>query len=132
MTEKDLKRLSRSELLELLLIQTKQTERLSQELEKTERLLADRNLKMEKAGDLAQAALAVNGVMESAQAAAKQYLDNMARMEQETKARCEKMLAEAKQEAAQILREARKAEKKPVSDQELIDDIYALLDKKNE
>lgn len=109
MTDKELKRLSRAELLELLLIQTKETERLTKKLEKAEKMLVDRQLRMEKAGDIAQAALAVNGVMEAAQAAAQQYLDNIARMEKETAARCEKMLIAARREAARILKEAREA-----------------------
>jgi len=107
MTEKELKRLSRSELLELLLIQTKETERLTQQLAEAEQALSDRQLRLEKAGDIAQAALEINGVMEAAQAAARQYLDNIARMEQEARQRCEQMLRDARQEAEQILREAK-------------------------
>ena len=125
MTDKELKRLSRSELLELLLIQTKETEKLAKKLEAAEKMLSDRRLRMEKAGDIAHATLEINGVMEAAQAAARQYLDNIAQMEQEAQLRCEKMLQNAQQEAAQILRKAKKAE---VSDQDLIGEIYALLD----
>ena len=84
MTEKELKHLSRAELLELLLLQTKETERLMKKLEKADRMLSDRYLQVEKAGDLAHAVLEVNGIMEAAQAAAQQYLDNIIRMEQET------------------------------------------------
>lgn len=130
MTEKELKRLSRSELLELLLIQTKETERLSKRLEKAETMLADRQLRLEKAGDIAHAALDINGVMEAAQAAAQQYLDNIARMEQETAQKCEKMLSDARQAAAQILKEAKKAPKAAMPELDLIGEIYALLDDK--
>ena len=63
MTEKELKRLSRSELLELLLAQTKEAERLEKKLEKAERMLSDRRLQLEKAGDIAHAALEINGVI---------------------------------------------------------------------
>lgn len=57
--------------------------------------------------------------MEAAQAAARQYLDNMARLEAETKERCEKMLRDARQEADRILREANeeKTAEKPVPEQ---------------
>lgn len=91
MTEKELKRLSRSELLELLLIQTRERELLEEKLEEAERKLEDRQLRMEKAGDIAQAALAINGVMEAAQAAARQYLESIERMERETRQHCEEM-----------------------------------------
>lgn len=100
--EKKLKQFSRAELLELLLAQTKEIERLKKELETTEQLLADKNLHMQKAGDLAHAVLQVNGVMEAAQAAAQQYLDNMVQMELETKQRCQKLIEEAMQKAEQI------------------------------
>ena len=100
MTEKELKKLSRAELLELLLIQTRETERLTRQLEKAEKMLTDRQLRLDKAGDIAQAALAINGVMEAAQAAARQYLDNIARMEEETRLRCEKLLEDARRAAA--------------------------------
>jgi hypothetical protein len=99
MTPKELKRLGRAELLELLLEQSKEVERLRKKLKKLEDLLEERQLQVTQAGDLAQATLAVNGVMEAAQNAAKQYLDNIAAMEAETRARCDAMLAQARGEA---------------------------------
>ena len=72
MKQKELKRLTRAELLEMLLAQTQESERLRERLETAQAKLADRDLKIAQSGDLAQAALAVNGVMEAAQAAAKQ------------------------------------------------------------
>ena len=102
MTEKELKKLSRAELLELLLIQTRETERLQVQLEMAQQKIRDRNLQIREAGDLAQAVMAVNGVMDAAHAAASQYLENIARMEAETKVQCEKMLEEARAKAERI------------------------------
>lgn len=124
MTEKELKRLRRSELLELLLIQTRETERLQKKLEQAERELADRNLRIEKAGNIAQAALEINGVMEAAQAAAQQYLDSIARMEQQTARRCEAILQQSRKEAARRIREAARSQ----ADQSLIGEIHSPLD----
>ena len=101
MKEKSLKRLSRAELLELLLEQTRQTELLQEKLQKAEELLNQKYLKVQQAGDLAHAVLAINNVMEAAQNAAQQYLENIAAMEAETKARCEQMLRQAELENAQ-------------------------------
>lgn len=131
MTEKELKHLSRAELLELLLLQTKETERLMKKLEKADRMLSDRYLQVEKAGDLAHAVLEVNGIMEAAQAAAQQYLDNIIRMERETAQQCEKMLCDAREEAQKILREASTPRKTAVPEQDLIGEIYAILDGNN-
>ena len=46
--------------------------------------------------------LEINGVMEAAQAAANQYLENMAAMEQRTRIQCQQMLEEARREAERI------------------------------
>lgn len=107
MKDKNLRRLSRAELLELLLAQTQEAERLQKRLQEAEALLAERHLKLQNAGDLAQAVLAVNNVMEAAQQAAQQYLDNMVAMEAETKVRCQQLLEDARKEAAQIREQAR-------------------------
>lgn len=112
MNEKELKELGRRELLELLLLQTRRTEELETNLEETrrkyekleakleeaERKLNDRALALSDAGSIAEAAIRVNSVFESAEAAAKQYLDNIKecsdrsdRMMAYTKFRCEEM-----------------------------------------
>ena len=99
---KELKRLNRAELLELLLTQTRETERLQKELEETKAMLNDRNLRIQETGDLAQAVLSLNGVMEAAQAAANQYLENIQAMERETKEKCQLLLRQAREEAEKI------------------------------
>lgn len=103
---KSLSRLSRTELLELLLAQTQETERLQEKLKKAEAILMDRQLKIQNAGDLAHAVLEINNVMGSAQQAAQQYVENMAAMEAETKAKCEELIREAMEQAAQIRKDA--------------------------
>ena len=102
MTDKELKRLSRTDLLELLIEQTRETERLQTELDTVRQELEDKRLRVKQIGDLAHASLAVNGVMEAAQAAAQQYLDNIAAMEEETRRRCEQILRAVMIEAKKI------------------------------
>jgi hypothetical protein len=77
MTNKELARLSRGELLELLVKQSKQLDQLQQELEETQNKLACRNLEIENCGTLAEAVMRVNGVFAAADAAAAQYLENI-------------------------------------------------------
>ena len=86
MIEKKLKRLSRTELLELLVLQTKETERLQERVKELEAQLADRQIRIKDAGNLAQAVLEVNRIIEIAQTAADQYIENAIRIEQEAKA----------------------------------------------
>ena len=80
MTDKDLKRLRRDELLEMLIAQSKRTEQLERELEEARAALQSRDIFLEEAGSIAEAALRINGVFEAAQAAAQQYLDNIRRI----------------------------------------------------
>lgn len=94
---KRLKRLSRAELLELLLAQTMESERLQDELDKANQKLADRELKISSAGNLADAVLSVNGVMDAAQAAARQYIDNAQDILEQTKHKCELILKLARE-----------------------------------
>ena len=94
MTEKELKKLSRMDLLKLLMLQTKENERLQAELDAANAKLADRTLRVNRAGSIAKAALEINGVMEAAQAAAQQYLDNIKLVEAETRRKSALLLAE--------------------------------------
>ena len=77
MTEKDLKKLNRKQLLELLLQQTERAELLEAELELTKKKLADRIIKEKEAGSIAAAALSLSGIFEAAQAAADLYLESI-------------------------------------------------------
>ena len=77
MTEKEFRKLSRLELLEILTEQSRRIEELSQKLEETEKKLQSRKLQIEKAGSIAEASLQLNRVFEAAQAAADQYLENV-------------------------------------------------------
>ena len=106
MTDKELKRLSRSELLEMLIAQMKENEALQSRLELAEAQLNDRQIAVEKAGTLAEASLSLNGVFEAAEAAAQQYLENIERMSGQQETICRDMQAEAEAKAAEIVREA--------------------------
>lgn len=77
MTEKELKKLNRKQLLELLLQQAEKIELLETELEETKQKLSDKIIKEKEAGSIAAAALMLNGVFEAAQAAADQYLESI-------------------------------------------------------
>ena len=77
MTDKELKRLSRSELLKMLIMQIEANEQLRRQLKQMQAKLDDRRIIMERAGSIAEAALQLNGIFEAAQAAAEQYLDSV-------------------------------------------------------
>lgn len=84
MTEKELRRLSRRELLEMLITRTIENERLTEELQQARKELSDRELIQDRAGSMAEAALQLNGVFEAADRAAREYLENIRRRAEES------------------------------------------------
>lgn len=85
MTDRELKRLSRAELLEMLLAQIEENKALKEQLQETRDALEDRQIVIEKAGTMAEAALQLNGVFEAADRAARQYLENIRRKARESR-----------------------------------------------
>lgn len=83
MTDRELKKLSRAELLEMLVAQMKENEALSQRLQAAEAALESRRIEVEQSGTMAEAALRLNGIFEAADRAAEQYLENVRRMARE-------------------------------------------------
>lgn len=77
MTDRELRRLSRAELLEMLLAQAEENRRLKKRLQAAEAALSDRKIAVREAGTMAEAALKLNGVFEAADRAARQYLENL-------------------------------------------------------
>ena len=85
MTDRDLQHLSRTELLELLIAQMEENALLKLQLKSAMAQLEHKNIEILKAGSLAEAALELNGIFQAADAAAKQYLDNVRRLADEGK-----------------------------------------------
>ena len=83
MTPKELKRLSRRDLLEMLLELSKENEQLQAENEILKNRLESRRIEIENCGSIAQAALRLNGVFEAAQQACRQYIENIRLRSQE-------------------------------------------------
>lgn len=77
MYDKRLKRLSREELLEMLIEQKKEVERLKMENQALTEQLKNRRITIAQAGSIAEAALRLNGIFEIAQRAADEYLENV-------------------------------------------------------
>ena len=78
--EKEIKGLSRGDLLELLLAQTERVEELEAELAEVRKQAEARDIIIERSGTLAEAAMQINQVWQAADRAAAQYLSNVLRM----------------------------------------------------
>ena len=114
-TDLNLKRLKRADLLEMLLASEKENERLETQLKQVTAQLQNKEILIEKSGSIAEAALQLNGVFEAAQNAAAQYVETIQRqgeqllqdteercrlLEQQTQDTCNTMLADAEEEIA--------------------------------
>ncbi len=80
MTEKELLKLNKSEMLEIMLAQSREIDSLREQLAEAEARLEDRRITIEKAGSLAEASLKLTKVFEEAQKAADLYLENVKRL----------------------------------------------------
>ena len=108
MTDREFKRLSRAQLIDIIYqLQVKQEE-LTEENLKLKEELADKRIRLRQAGNIAEAALSIHNVMETAQAAAAQYLEEIRLMKAETAETCRATLEKAKAEAAAIINHAQK------------------------
>lgn len=161
MTEKEMRKLSRAELLEMMVEQSAQIHTLQEQLEVAEEKLHKREIIIDQAGSIAEASLQLNNVFEAAQEACKQYTDNIrqlserqesicARIEQESRqkaddyeaeviSRCEKLETNTKVRCAEMVAKAR-AEAREYWDSlsQKLEDFYqahaslqAFLDKKD-
>lgn len=77
MTEKELKRLSRADLLEMLIDQSVEMQKTKERLQQLEDELCSREIVIDNAGSIAEAAFQLNGVFEAAQASCEQYVENI-------------------------------------------------------
>ncbi len=109
MEDRDLRKLSRAELLELLISQTQRVEELEDQLAEAQRRLEQRQIAIDRAGTLAEASLMLNGVFEAAEKAAAQYLENIERLSGQQQRVCDAMEASAREQARTILEEAERA-----------------------
>ena len=90
MNEYNLKKLSRADLLQILVDQGEELEAVKKQLKETEARLHQKQLEIEEAGSIAEASLRLNGVFEAAQAACQQYMDNIESLSDRQKAICER------------------------------------------
>ena len=77
MADRDLRRLSRQELIEIIYALKEKEEALSKENEDLRAALSDRKIAISKAGSIAEAALTLNDIFAQAQAAADVYLSSV-------------------------------------------------------
>ena len=108
MTDKEFKRLSRAQLIEIIYQLQLQIDKLDEQKQALESELADKRLRLSNAGNIAEAALEISNCFRSAQNAAEQYLNEIQAIREETEAQRQRILSEAQAEAAAIIADAKK------------------------
>lgn len=110
MTDKEFKRLSRSQLIDVIYQLQLQLDQVTAKNQELEQQLADKRLRLQNAGNIAEAALAMNDCFLSAQNAAEQYLNEIQTIRDEAEAQRQQILAQAQAEAETILADAKKTQ----------------------
>ena len=115
MTDKEFKRLSRSQLIEIIYQLQINLEELTAANEQLKQELADKRIRLDKTGNIAEAALEIHNVLRNAQDAADHYLEEIQiranaeyqRILGEANDKAVDILAKAQQDAAEILAKPR-------------------------
>lgn len=108
MTDRELQKLKRPELLEIMLNLKSDLEKEKEENQKLKNQLNEKNIALEKSGNIAEASLELSGIFNAAQQAADVYLDNIRKMHSDQEVIYNDSIANAKSEAAEIVAQAQK------------------------
>lgn len=138
MAEYNLNKMNRKELLELLLQQISDNEKMREQIKELkvqisdvqkdyERQLADRRIELSKAGSMAEAALRLNRVFADADLAVQQYQENIKKYSDNAESMAKSIKDEANREAATILTAARNEAEKTKTNARI--SAQAMLDK---
>ena len=131
-TKNELKRLKRADLLEILIDLGKENESLRQRLNEALTQVNQREIKLSKAGSIAQAALQLNDVFTAAEKAGAQYLENIARLSGEQEAICRRIAAKSEEKAAQLITETlEKCEKMKIDTQAQCNEMLAKAEQES-
>ena len=107
MVSKELKKLSRRELVDIIYQLKKNDEKRQEEIAALEAELQEKRIRISVAGSIAEAAIDITQLFSNAQRTADLYLHEIVAMKEDTERECAKILDEAKRQAEMILAEAR-------------------------
>lgn len=106
MTEKEMRKLSRGDLLEMLIAQSQELQTCKEKLATAETALLNRQIQIDNAGSIAEASLALSGVFNAAELACQQYMENIRLLSERQESVCAQMEAESRSRAQQIILDA--------------------------
>lgn len=105
-TKASLKGYRRAELLEVILLQSKEIDALKKQTSEMEKELSERRISINEAGNIAEAALKLNHIFQDAELAVLQYKENIERLSKDERAVSRKLVSDAEKKAGDILSKA--------------------------
>lgn len=102
---KELRKMKRVDLLDIMVIQSKENDYLKIQLDEALAELEERKIQIKEAGSIAEAALQLNGVFEAAEKAGSQYLENIARLSEEKETINARIIEESERKVAELMAE---------------------------
>lgn len=108
MISKELKKLNRRELVDVIYQLKKNEEQMQEQIASLEAELQDRRIHLSVAGSIAEAAMDITGIFSVAQSTADLYLHEIASMKEDAQRKCEKMIEEAKRNVETIMADGKR------------------------
>ena len=102
MIGKELNKMNRRELVDIIYQMKKNEQRMQEKIASLEAALQDKRLRISEAGSIAEAAVSITKVLSVAQEAADLYLHEISCMKAEAEKQCAKMLKEARRKADKL------------------------------
>ena len=107
MTDKEFRKLKRSDLIAIIYEYQKKQEELVKEIGELRAQLESKNLKISKAGSIAEAVVGLDLLFETAQKTADDYIEQGRLANEEAEQKAAEIIKQAEKEAAEIVSKAR-------------------------
>ncbi len=107
MTDKEFRKLKRSDLIAIIYEYQKKQEKLVKEIGELRAQLESKNLKISKAGSIAEAVVGLDLLFETAQKTADDYIEQVRLANEEAEQKAAEIIKQAEKEAAEIVSKAR-------------------------
>ena len=108
MTDRELRKLSRVDLLEMLVDLSEELNQTKEKLHNAEEKLRNREIVIDQVGSLAEASFQLNGVFEAAEAACEQFTENIRTRSDKQDEICRRIEWECREKARRRLEEVEK------------------------
>ena len=108
MISKELKNLSRRELMDIIYQMKRNEQQMQEEIASLQEALEEKRIRLTEAGSISEAAASITKLFSTAQMTADLYLNEISCMKEETKKECTKQIEEAANTVARIYADAEK------------------------